>query len=80
MGDVAAVMKQNTKKLLKISKWLVLIVAGVITVWDLYAQFTGGTGGTISNAIWLWSKDNQILPFMFGVLMGHLFWQVEKPK
>lgn len=73
-------MKQTTRKLLKVSKWLVLIVAGVITVWDLYAQLTEGTGATVSFAIWEWSTDNFIVPFLFGVLMGHLFWQVEKPK
>lgn len=34
---------------------------------------------TISETIWDGAKDRPLIPFLFGLLMGHFFWQkVEK--
>jgi hypothetical protein len=55
-----------------------LIIAVAIAVIDIYASIKGGDHDTISGRIWDWSKEYPMLPFCFGVLAGHLFWQENK--
>lgn len=53
---------------------LVLIAVGLIA-WDAYAAFgTAGAGDTISEVLLSWARAHPILPFLGGVLCGHLFW------
>jgi hypothetical protein len=62
-------------KVRRIVEWsmlaLVIIIAGI----DIWASIKGGHHDTISGRIWDWSKHYPMLPFGFGVLAGHLFWQ-----
>ena len=56
--------------------WVVGIVAVALGVWDLYARRFAE--GTISEIFLSSAKQSPLLPFLFGVLCGHLFWpQVE---
>ena len=54
----------------------VVIIGG----YDIYAFLKGGTDATISNVIIEWSYQYPIftfsLGFIFGMLAGHLFWQL----
>jgi hypothetical protein len=46
------------------------VVAGV---WDVVALYVGQPGSTISNVIVDWSRRVPLLPFVTGVIVGHLF-------
>jgi hypothetical protein len=41
--------------------------------WDIYAEEKGGNEATISQEIMNASKKSPVIPFAFGVLMGHFF-------
>lgn len=50
--------------------------AGValIFVYELY-QLDANKGETISEIIWRLCATRPLIPLVFGVLMGHFFWQ-----
>lgn len=54
--------------------WSLLGITIAFLGYELYALFNGKPGDTISEAIWFLNK-HPIIPFAFGVLMGHFFWQ-----
>jgi hypothetical protein len=58
--------------------WVLVVVAVALAAWDLYARKT--PEGTISEVILSSARHSPLLPFLFGVLMGHLFWFQEVPK
>ena len=63
----------------EIGTWVVLIVTAIgLIVWDIvvYVQGRGETKAkaTISRRILRFSQRHIVLPFAFGVLMGHFFW------
>ena len=57
------------------------LMGGVVIVsviaWA-YAQHKGMTdglpGGTLSEMVWAGTKASPLVPFGFGMLMGHWFW------
>ena len=61
----------------KITGSFILLVIGVVATYDLYALSQGGGSATISSVIISVSKDFLIIPFLFGVLVGHLFWRMD---
>ena len=65
MADLGTPTKFNTL-------WVVGICAAVLIGWDVYASFSP-VEGTIS-AVTLWASRQPIIPFLAGVLAGHLFW------
>ncbi len=52
----------------------------VIAIYDVYALTNGGAESTISSVIISLSHDFLIIPFLFGVLAGHLFWRMDSNK
>lgn len=55
----------------------ILILAGAtlgLVAWDVYVWLSPGGGDTISEVVLGWAKKTVVVPFAFGVLMGHLFW------
>ena len=57
--------------------WVLGIVAAALIGWDFYIWTV--PGGTISETLLGWAKNHPVVPFMFGVICGHLFWpQVEQ--
>jgi hypothetical protein len=52
-----------------------LLILGIILVvaYELWAVITQ-RASTISEIVWRTSIDYPLLPFLAGVLMGHLFW------
>lgn len=66
-------MTDRTKTILV----LAVTVAALIG-WDIYVWQSPGGGDTISEVVLGWAKKTVVLPFAFGVLMGHLFWPQRK--
>lgn len=55
--------------------WIIGVVSVGLIAWDLYAGFfTAGAGDTISEVVLGAAKAHPIVPFLAGVLSGHLFW------
>lgn len=52
---------------------LVFLSAAIIA-WDLMLGWGILEGRTITSVIREWSKSFPLLPFLAGVLSGHLFW------
>lgn len=50
--------------------WAGLVLLLIYELWALHV----GDGSTISEIVWR-ASTRPILPFTFGVLMGHFFWQ-----
>lgn len=51
---------------------LVFVTAALIG-WDIYVATQAGSA-TISAVVLGWAMAHPVVPFAFGVLMGHLFW------
>lgn len=52
--------------------WVIGVAAVVIGAWDLYARRE--PGATVSEVVLNAALRHPLVPFMLGVLMGHLFW------
>ena len=59
-----------------ITKWLIIVTVVVWIAWDVVAYLAGGVDSTISVVILLWSREAPIIPFLTGVVCGHLFWPI----
>lgn len=46
----------------------------VIFIYDAWLRHRGGDPATFSHRIALWSMRYPLIPAMFGILIGHLFW------
>lgn len=49
-------------------------VAVVVIIYDVVAAYRGGWEATVSRVILNKSKVWPLIPLLFGMLMGHLFW------
>jgi ABC-type uncharacterized transport system YnjBCD permease subunit len=58
-----------------LTQWIIVITVSVVAVIDIGLALSGGKNATISVQITQWSKQYPIIPFAFGVLMGHFFGQ-----
>lgn len=58
--------------------WIIAAITVTLGAWDLYARKYGG--GTISEVMLSSARQSPLLPFLFGVLCGHLWWPQEVPK
>ena len=56
----------------KLSQWVIIAATIIIGAYDLWA-YLQKDDGTISVAIWLWSDATNVVPLLFGFLMGHFF-------
>lgn len=57
--------------------FLMLAAAGVLVSWDIYVAYFNKTPNdkdTISGIVFGWARKHPVVPFAFGVLMGHFFW------
>ena len=46
-----------------------------LVAWDLYVGTNSITGDTISEVFWSVASQHPVVPFLFGLVMGHLFWR-----
>jgi len=58
-----------------LTQWIIASVTVIILIIDVFLALTKGKEQTISVAITNWSKQYPIIPFVFGLLMGHFFAQ-----
>ena len=56
-----------------ITLWIIIATAAILTLWDVYAEAVLGNSSTISVVLTSWAHAYPIIPFAFGLLMGHLF-------
>ena len=57
----------------KMTIGILIAVTLFLIGWDVWVYFSPGEGDTISEVL-LFFSTHPILPFSFGVLMGHFFW------
>lgn len=55
---------------------IILVVAGLL-IYDVFAIAKWGMHESVSYKIYDWSFKFPLIPFAFGLLMGHFFWPVE---
>ena len=60
------------------TKVILVTVTVLLIIWDIYAYMAGGAQPTISRVIYETSTKHPILPFIFGVLIGHFFWAQDR--
>ncbi len=65
------------KKLTLIFTCSIIVIIGI---YDVYALIEGGAEATISSVIISLSHDFLIIPFLAGILAGHLFWRMDSNK
>lgn len=53
---------------------VLLTAIGIIAIWDTYAMWKHGLEKTLTALLIKGSKKNPIIPFLFGLFCGHLFW------
>lgn len=63
-----------------ITKIFIVVSIVVIILFDMYVFMDGGTKATISWTMFTWAHSYPIFPFSMGVIMGHLFWQMDARK
>jgi hypothetical protein len=57
-----------------IAKCIILGMVLIVAFWDITVIFMGRPESTISAVILQVSKENPIVAFVLGVVVGHLFW------
>tara|TARA_R100000008_G_scaffold53964_1_gene32839 strand:- start:457 stop:654 length:198 start_codon:yes stop_codon:yes gene_type:complete len=57
-----------------IAKCIILGIVLIVAFWDITVMFMGRPDATISAVILEVSKENPIVAFVLGVVVGHLFW------
>lgn len=62
------------------TKIFTLVIFVIIAVYDVYAMIVGGTENSISHLIITASYKYPILPFLMGLLAGHLWWRMHDTK
>lgn len=56
--------------------WILIIIALGLIGWDIYAAYST-TQPTISALTLAFAKKYVVVPYVFGVISGHLFWPQE---
>jgi len=54
--------------------WIIIILALIVLIWELYVIFLGSDMKTISEEIWMLNDRSAGIPFAAGLLAGHFFW------
>jgi hypothetical protein len=54
--------------------WLLVVLTGLLIIYDIYAGVRWGYEGTISRDILVAAYEHPVIAFAAGVLCGHLFW------
>lgn len=54
--------------------WIFALLIIALFVYEGIALFNSKSGDTISEILWHLSQ-RPLVPFLFGLLMGHFFWQ-----
>jgi|TARA_R110000824_G_scaffold56351_3_gene154352 predicted permease len=57
-----------------VARLIILVSVIVVSGWDIGVILMGRPDATISAVLLQLSKENPIIAFMLGVIIGHLFW------
>lgn len=57
-----------------LTQYVLVFTAVLLITYDVYAYVKLGGDETISWKLYGWSRSQPIIPFLLGVLMGHIFW------
>ena len=52
--------------------WMIAIVG--LLGYEAYTLLNNVPGDTLSEAVWVVSRDYPLVPFLAGVVCGHFFW------
>lgn len=55
---------------------LLITACTVVMLYDAFATYSGVP--TVSAQMQSWAREWPILPFLFGILAGHLFWPQQR--
>jgi len=53
---------------------VLLLLCAALVSYELYALWTARPGSTITDILRAAARDSPVVPFVFGFIMGHLFW------
>lgn len=56
-----------------VTKWVMLVAAVTLIVYDVVVLATGAHQATYSRVLLSWALDWFMVPFVFGIVVGHLF-------
>ena len=56
------------------AKCIILAIIIIVSFWDITVIFMGRQDATVSAVVYQLSKENPIIAFILGVVVGHLFW------
>lgn len=59
--------------MIKTTKWVILVVATIVIAYDVIVATNAARGDTISEVTLAWGHEWATLPFLWGMLLGHLF-------
>lgn len=59
---------------IRVTKILLASLFVALVVYDIAACYFGGVESTISRVTLAWAKNNPIIPFFGGVIVGHVWW------
>lgn len=54
------------------------VVLVLVAAWDLTAAATNHPEMSVSALTQRWAIENPVLPLAVGVIMGHLFWPIQR--
>lgn len=61
------------------TQWLIIATVAIWIGWDLFVYYHIGNPATESAVIVRWSWYHPYIPFLVGVLVGHLFFDMREP-
>lgn len=64
----------------KITAAVTVLTIAALGVYDVVAIQMGGTEASISHMIIMYAYQYPLMPFLTGVVMGHLFWRMKPTK
>lgn len=68
-------LRKREGPLMKLAtKILIVVVAGLLILYDIVAAIWGGPGATVSVVMLKWARHIPGIPYCFGILGAHLFW------
>lgn len=62
-----------------ITQIFIILTCLIWIVWDIVVYTKYGNPSTISATVWRYSWHLPSIPFAFGILMGHFFFELKAP-
>ena len=68
--------KEAQMSYVHVTRMLVVFIVAVVAAWDVYVIYQGQQEATFSVVLYESSRRWPVIPFVFGFLCGHVFWQI----